>query len=369
MQEILQLLEKYVSLPSGPWEKGGAEVLTDAVARDFEAIGMQVKKLACEKVGPVLEATWGHGPRRLMLMGHLDTVFPQTERQPFRVEGDCIHGSGVSDMKGGIVIMRQALQQVLPTLDPAKHAIVAVMNCDEELGSPESGPDILRNAKECFAALSFEPSRPHGTLTIERKGVTSFHLRCTGIRGHAGAAYKQCASAIQELCQRIAALYTLRDDARDISLNIGVIRGGTAENVVSDEAEAQGEFRYYDQPYQAELMEKIRVICAAPGVPGTTCEVSFGAAHPALRRTDAAIALAEQAIAFGREQGRELSVETTGGAGDIAIVGLAGIPALDGLGMVGDGIHTQQEVGDLTALPLQIDLAAKMIVYMFRSTD
>ncbi|HML46375.1 MAG TPA: M20/M25/M40 family metallo-hydrolase [Clostridia bacterium] len=348
MREALRLLERYVSLPSGPWAKADAEKLTQAVREDFEALGLSVTSIPCEKVGPVLECRWGHGPKRLLLMGHLDTVFPREECQPFRLEGNRVHGSGVTDMKGGVVIMHQALE--------------AVLNCDEELGSPESGQHILRNAKECFAVLSFEPCRVGGGLVCERKGVTSFELKCTGIRGHAGAAYKQCASAIQELCARVTELYTLRDDDRDISLNIGVIQGGTAENVVADEASLRGEFRYYDQNYQAMLMDRIRAICDKPGVPGTTTTLAFGAAHPALRRNERSLELMRMAQEIAREDGRELHEESTGGAGDIAIAGLAGIPCLDGLGLEGEGVHTIQEVGYIDSMEPQIKLAEKLML-------
>lgn len=364
MQETLQLMEKYVNLPSGPWAKEDAEALTCAVAQDFEQIGMLVESIPCQKVGPVLQCTWGHGPKRLLLLGHLDTVFPREERQPFRREGNCVYGSGIMDMKSGIAVMRQALKAALPQLDPAQCSIVALMNCDEEIGSPESGPHIVRNAKECFATLSFEPCKPGGGLTLERKGVTAFHIKCTGIRGHAGAAYLQCASAIQAICQCVTELYTLRDDARSISLNIGAIQGGSAENVVCDEAEARGEFRYYEQAYQAELMEKIQAICDAVRIPGTQTFVSFGAAHPALARKPESVALFEKAQEIGAAQGRTLVIETSGGAGDIGFVGQAGIPALDGLGIEGKGAHTVGEVGFLESLPQQIELAEKMILHL-----
>ena len=362
MQEALRLMERYVSMPSGPWAKADARKLTQAVGEDFEALGLTVNAIACEKVGPVLECRWGRGPKRLLLMGHLDTVFPREEGQPFRLEENRVYGSGVTDMKGGVAILHQALKAALPSLDPEKCSLVVVLNCDEELGSPESGPHILRNAKECFATLSFEPCRPGGGLVCERKGVTSFALHCTGIRGHAGAAYKQCASAIQELCARITELYTLRDDDRDISLNIGVIEGGTAENVVADAASLRGEFRYYDQAYQAPLMEKIRAICEKPGVPGTTTALSFGASHPALRRNERSLALMRMAQEIAREDGRELYEESTGGAGDIAIAGLAGIPCLDGLGLEGEGVHTIHEVGYVDSILPQIRLAEQLML-------
>jgi glutamate carboxypeptidase len=361
MKEILETLERYVSMPSGSWDKADSEVLAGVIGADFVALGMKVEAFPGEKHGPVLECTYGRGPRQLMLMGHMDTVFPHDERRPFRMEGDVAYGSGVSDMKGGLVVMLYALKNALPAVDPQKYTVRAVLNADEELGSPESGPYILKNAKKSFAALSFEPGGAGGALTCERKGVTSFTLSCTGIRGHSGAAYPQCASAIQELCRRITDIYALRDDSRDISVNIGIISGGTAENVVADEAVAHGEFRYYDQSFQRELMDRLTARCALPGLAGTTTALSFGASHPALKETEASAVLMRRAQEIAREYGVFLPSERTGGAGDIAIAGLAGIPVLDGLGLEGSGLHTTSEFGYVARLPFYVALASRLI--------
>ncbi len=361
MRDILETVKKYVSMPSGSWDKEDTDALAEVVAQDFAALNMRVVSFPGEKVGPVLECSYGHGPKQLMLMGHMDTVFPHDECQPFRLEGNRIYGSGVSDMKGGIAVMLHALKEVLPNVDPEKYTVKAVLNSDEELGSPESGPRILKNARESFAALSFEPARVGGALTCERKGVTSFTVTCTGIRGHAGAAYLQCASAIQELCRRITDIYTLRDDSRDISVNIGILSGGTAENVVADEAVAHGEFRYFDQRLQQELTERLTALCVAPGIPGTTTAVTFGASHPALLATEESMALVRSAQEIAAEYGISLGVERTGGAGDIAIAGLAGIPVVDGLGLEGDGMHTTSEFGDLDRLSFHVKLASRLM--------
>jgi glutamate carboxypeptidase len=301
-----------------------------------------------------------------MLMGHMDTVFPHAECQPFAVEGDIAHGSGVCDMKGGIAVMLHALKGVLPKVDQAKYTIRVVLNPDEEVGSPESYPIILKNAQNSFAALSFEPARKGGALTCERKGVTSFTIRCTGIRGHSGANYLQCASAIQELCAKINAIYTLRDDSRDISVNIGIVQGGTAENVVADEAEARGEFRYYDQAFRKELMEKLLAIVNTPGVPGTATKLTWGNTHPALKATEQSMELVKLAQKIAAEYGISLGIESTGGAGDIAIAGLAGIPVLDGFGLEGDGMHTTHEFAYIKNTAFKVTLAERMMLALLQ---
>ena len=366
MEKFIDTLQKYVSMPSGTLDKSDSDALAKVLAEDFSAIGMQVKLIPGRDVGAVVTCTYGHGPKQLMLMGHFDTVFPRAECQPFRVEGDIAHGSGVCDMKGGIAVMLHALSDVLPKIDQDKYSVKVVLNPDEEIGSPESGAFILQTAKESFAALSFEPARKGGGLTCERKGVTSFKLRTTGVRGHSGAAYLSCASAIQELCNKIVEIYKLRDDSRDISVNIGVISGGTAENVVADEAEAHGEFRYFDQSFKQELMDKLTAICAKPGIPKTTVSLTWGNSHPALKATEKSMALMKKAQAIGKEYGYTIEAERTGGAGDIAIAGLADIPVLDGFGLEGVGMHTTQEYAYVGDAEYHITLAKRMLMELLQ---
>ena len=362
MQSFLNTLEKYVSMPSGTLDKADVTALAHVIAADFEGLGMDVRIIPGIHMGPVVECVYGHGKKQLMLMGHMDTVFPRAECQPFQADEDVANGSGVCDMKGGIAVMLHALEKVLPKVDTDKYTVKVILNPDEEVGSPESAPIILKTAQESFTALSFEPARKGGALTCERKGVTSFTLRCTGIRGHSGANYLECASAIQEMCQRIQAIYALRDDSRDISVNIGVIQGGTAENVVADEAVAHGEFRYYDQSFRQELMDKLLSICAAPGIPGTTTQVTWGNTHPALKATEQSMALVQLAREIAAEYGVDLTAERTGGAGDIAIAGLAGIPVLDGLGLEGDGMHTIIERAYIKNIAFHVTLAERMLL-------
>lgn len=358
----LETLKKYIDQPSGSFDVEDVAGVADLIAEDFESLGFTVKKIPGKKFGPVLDCTIGTGDKVLMLMGHMDTVFPHNVYVPYKDNGDgTAMGSGITDMKGGIMIMLYALKEALPQIDLTKYTLRAILNPDEEVGSPESHELILNTAKESFAALSFEPSGPKPRLTCARKGVTSVLISCKGIPGHAGAQYKQCASAIQALCAQITKLYTLRDDDHDLSFNAGFITGGTAENVVAPDASCKCEFRYFDQKYQQILMDKIVAICAEEPVPGVTTSVTFGASHPAIDLNPASQVLLSKAQAIAKEQGREMPHEKVGGAGDISIAGQAGIGVLDGLGMPGAKMHTVEEFGVISMVPQQIELAAKLM--------
>lgn len=364
----LESLIKYVNQPSGSHDKADVQKAAEMFAEDFRSLGFQTELIPGREYGPVLKARIGAGEKQLLLMGHMDTVFPRAVCVPFQDLGNGrALGSGSIDMKGGDVVMLYALQKALPRLDLSKVRICAVLNPDEEVGSPESHAHILDAARQSFAALSFEPCAADYRLTCARKGVTSVHIDCQGVPGHSGAQYKICASAIQALCAHITALYALRDDSRDISFNAGLISGGTAENVVAPHAEADCEFRYFNEAYKPELMDKIREICAVERVPGVKTTLRFGASHPAIDLNEESQKLLDIALEISREQGKKRYHEKTGGAGDIAIAGQAGIGVLDGLGLAGEKMHTVDEWVDLNSLPVQIDFAAEMILRTVRA--
>lgn len=365
MQTGIGLLEKYVNIPSCSHEPADCALLAETLRQDFQALGMEAELIAGEHFGPVVSARWGQGPRQLLLMGHYDTVFPRKLHKPFAIDGELLRGSGVCDMKGGLAVMMMALQEVLPVLNPERFRLQVLLNADEEVGSVESREHILAAARQSFAAISFEPNRGD-TLTVERKGVTNFHLSCEGIGGHAGAFFKQGVSAIDALIGKIQQLYQLRDHDQDISLNIGVIEGGTAENVIASRASVCGEFRSYDPDIMLQLEERAKEICLAPGPEGSKFAVHFSAHHAGCIRNEASLKLFELAASIAEKQGRRLTLERSGGAGDISNAAKAGIPVLDGLGLAGGKAHTDEEFAKLDSLPQQIELARELLLALLQ---
>lgn len=368
-ERIVARLAQYVNLPSGSHDLPGLAAFTAQVEADMRALGFEVTRHSAPGVGDALECVYGDGEDTLLLLGHMDTVFPRAESQPFcDLGGDEVSGSGVMDMKGGLLIMQTALADVLPDL-PKTARVVCVLNADEEIGSGTSSALIAAWAKKSFACLTFEPMRESGALVRQRKGVISFRVRCTGIRGHAGSAYLRSASAIQQLCAVVGELYVLRDDARQISVNVGVISGGTAENVVCDEATALAEVRFYNPAYGEEVLGKLHAICEKPGVPGTATELTVNASHPPFMATEKSLRLLALAQEVAREQGIELPAEDTGGAGDVSFASLAGVAALDGLGLRGFGAHTTKERGVLSSFAQNAKLSAALMRALIDNPD
>lgn len=360
LEEALAKLAQYVNMPSGSHDRDDVNAFADLVQADMAGLGFSVVRHSHKQAGDTLECSIGSGENVLLLLGHMDTVFACAEFWPFRLEGDKAFGPGAMDMKGGLLVMYFALREVLPSL-PGNTKIVCILNADEEIGSQSSSALIERYAQEAFAALSFEPARPSGALVAERKGVISFGVHCTGQRGHAGSAYLSCGSAIEQICRVVGELYTMRDDERSVSLNIGVIQGGWGENVIADAADARGEIRYFDPALKPQLLEKLREICDRPGVAGTTTALAIGASHPSFKANARCARLLALTQAIAGAQGRQIAAESTGGAGDIAYAGLHGLAALDGLGIAGFGAHTKDEYAVVSSFLPAIALNAQLI--------
>lgn len=362
LTDPLATLKRYIDQPSGSFDREDTARLSEIIAEDLASLGFAVRRHPGLKHGPSLTGTLGNGPAQLMLMGHMDTVFSHDRFVPYTEAGDGrVKGSGIMDMKGGIVILLYALKKAIPRIDLSRYRLCVVLNADEETGSAESGELILETARSSFAALSYEPCGLNGRLTCARKGVQNVLIRCKGKPGHAGSEYFRCASANEALCKHIAHLYSLRDEAREISFNAGVLSGGTAENVVAAEAEARCEFRFFNQDYAPVLRERILAICAEEPVPGVETEVSFGNSHAAIDLNERSRTLLDLALAISEEQGVTRFHEKTGGAGDISIAGQAGIGVLDGLGMPGGGMHTLEEYALTDRIGEQIEFSANLI--------
>lgn len=360
LSEMLAKLEQYVNLPSGSWDKDDVNAFNAQVQKDFEGLGMTVERHDGGDIGDTLVCRYGKGPNRIMLMGHMDTVFPHYEAWKFRLEGNRAYGPGTMDMKGGILVMYYALREVLPKL-PEDAQIVCVLNPDEEIGSGTSRQYMLENAREAIAAISFEPMRPGGIVVSQRKGVISFGITCTGQRGHAGAAYLTNASAIQQLCSVVNKLYTMRDDERQVSVNVGTIQGGVAENIIAGEAGVRAEIRYYEPAMYEELVTRLKAICDEPGLKGTTTTLELGPSHPPFKANERCRKLLGVVQAQAARQGRAIEAVASGGASDVAFAAIAGAPAIDCMGLIGEGAHTKEEFADVTSFIPNVELAVNVI--------
>jgi glutamate carboxypeptidase len=298
------------------------------------------------------------GGKQILILGHFDTVWPRgtIDKMPYAVRGDTAHGPGVFDMKSGLVIGLWALKALQSIAELP--AFTFLMNSDEEIGSPSSRPLIEREAKRSKAVLVLEPSEG-GAVKTARKGVGMFRIEVKGRAAHAGLDFFEGVSAIRELAKIIEYLYTLVDEKEGITVNVGVVRGGTRSNVVADSASAEVDLRVWT-PEQAKTMIP-RIVNLKPHNPSVRIAVTGEMNRPPMPRTQGAEELFMMAKRLASKAGYRLKECSVGGGSDGNFCTAVGASVLDGLGAVGDGAHAASEHIVISSLVQRSGLLANLI--------
>ncbi|MGB8887223.1 MAG: M20 family metallopeptidase [Candidatus Korobacteraceae bacterium] len=344
-------------------DKVACDKLCSHLADEFACLGGQVKIHRQGTAGNHLQITFAgpSGRKPLLLLGHFDTVHDvgTLQTMPWRRHQGRLYGPGVFDMKSGIVQMMFALRALRESAGGLPRPIMVFLVSDEEQGSKTSRALTERLAQGCAAVLACEPSGPGGALKTARKGVGGFTVTVTGCAAHSGLDFEKGHSAILELAHQIQALSGLTDLKRGITLNVGVIRGGTRTNVVAAEAIAEVDLRVARKRDGAVMERRVRRLRAVN--PNCTLQIEGGMNRPPLERTKQVAALYQEALEIGRELGFELNEVAVGGGSDGNFTAGLGIPTLDGLGAVGDGAHAAHEHVVASELPRRAALLAGLI--------
>ena len=343
LDTFLSRLEHYVNLDTPSGGKDALDIQGAQLRDEFLAAGAQVITHA-RPGGNLLECSIGTGSQKILLLGHMDTVFPvgTVAKHPYTRKGDVLYGPGVLDMKSGVLMILEIMRHFADKLPP-DWSIVALLNCDEEIGSLQSSPRILELAKESVACLCMEPSKP-GYCTVARKGLITFTISTSGVAAHSGVNYHLGHSAIQALCRIIGNLYTLRDDEKSISINVGGISGGTGKgNVVAAEASLIAEVRFYEPQQAPILLEAIERFAADTGDPLVTSKLHIQAQRPPMQQTPISRELYEKARICAEKNGLIMEPRTHGGGSDGSFAASVGIPVIDGMGAEGEFSHTMEE--------------------------
>jgi glutamate carboxypeptidase len=348
LRETIQTL---VLLESPSTDKAAVDRCGNVLGSRLETIGGAVTRIPGGQRGDHLRAEFAGAGRRVLLLGHFDTVWSvgQLARMPFREENGRLYGPGVFDMKAGIATAMLAIR-ALSTLAPSSLPRVTMLwTTDEEIGSATSRETIETAARASDAVLVLEPSLPGGAAKTSRKGCGEFELIVHGVPAHAGVDPDKGASAIHELARQIVALESLHDPGRGVTINVGRISGGSRTNVVAERAEAAIDVRV---PTMADAAAIAKAFAAlAPKRRGIRLDVRGGVSRPPLERTPQVVQLYQLAREIARELGRDLGEGSTGGGSDGNFTAALGVPTLDGLGPRGDGahaVHEHVEVEDLT---------------------
>lgn len=294
---------------------------------------------------------------QLLALGHSDTVWPLgTLRQmPFRHEGGRLWGPGVLDMKAGLAFFLYAVRTLRELDVPVDRRVALLVVSDEEVGSESSRAITEAEARKSSAVLVLEPGAGlAGKLKTSRKGVGTFNLRVQGQAAHAGVDFTNGASAIVELARQIESIAGFTDLGRGITVNPGIISGGTRTNVVAADAEAAIDVRVVRERDAARLTKQFRKL--RPVDKRCRLTVTGGLNRPPMERTKAIAALFAHAKELAVELGVNLEESSTGGGSDGNFTAAVGTPTLDGLGGVGEGAHAINEsilvdrIADRTAL-------------------
>ena len=368
---LLDTIRALAAIESPTHNKSAVDACGRELQRRLEAIGARVTRLTQDAAGDHLRGEFGNpstslgagGVKQVLMLGHFDTVWDigQIRSMPVREVDGRLYGPGVFDMKAGIGLGMLAAR-ALAELPPSSYRLVMLWTTDEETGSDTSRALIEDEARRSAAVLVLEPSLPGGALKTGRKGCGDFELIVRGVSAHAGIDPAKGASAIRELARQILRLEELQEPSRGVTLNVGVVRGGTRANVVADEARAIIDVRV---PTMADG-DRVRAALAAlrPEIPGTSLEVRGGIERPPLERTDGVVRLYHTARAVAAELGRQLGEGSTGGGSDGNFTAALGVPTLDGLGAVGDGAHALHEHVVVGELPWRAALLAGLVKHL-----
>ncbi|MGH9394269.1 MAG: M20/M25/M40 family metallo-hydrolase [Terriglobales bacterium] len=354
--EMIEVLRGWVEVETPSLEPARVEALARAVAAAFARLGYQAAYH-----GQALELIPAGARQASLLLGHLDTVYPAgtLAGMPFRIEGGCGFGPGIYDMKGGVVQALFALQ-ALAALSPHAGMPSLLLVYDEETGSRGSRPLTEARARAAERTFVLEPAADaEGKLKLARKGIALYALEAFGRAAHAGVDFEQGASAIAELASCVAEISRWSNPENGISVNCGLLQGGSRVNVVAAHARAEFEVRAWTVAELEALDQRLRRL--SPGDPRVRFELSGGINRPPLEPSAASRALAGQAQALARELGFDLGTTRTGGGSDGNFTAASGCPTLDGLGLVGAGAHAPHEHIQLATLVPRTALLASLL--------
>ena len=367
LPRFLDELRTMVNIDCGSYTPEGVNRIADLVADALRVEDATVERVphrpteGRRQLGDVVVGRVPGEGRPILLIGHMDTVFdPGTAAErPFRIDGERATGPGVTDMKAGLLGGLHAIAALHET--GARPAITFVANPDEEIGSPFSTAIIRELASEHGAVLVLECARANGDIVSARKGIADYHLRYAGRAAHAGVEPEKGRSAILAAAHAVVALHELNGRWPTVTVNAGVIRGGTRPNVVPATCDLQVDLRAATRVAFDAAEAEVRRVATSPTVDGVVTEVERIAGHPPMERTEASAQLVAHAVSIAADLGFTVRDAATGGASDANTTAALGVPTLDGLGPVGGDDHSVDEWLDVTSIVPRTTLLAELI--------
>ena len=363
---MLATLRQFVEAESPSLEKGAADRCCGLIAAAWRNQDVRVERLAQKHRGDHLRIAYGPGKTRpggqLLVLGHYDTVYSSgtLRKMPFRISLGKAYGPGIFDMKAGIVQALFALQALQEANSELRKRLVFLWTSDEEIGSESSRKLLTAEARRSDAVFVLEPSfGPRGLLKTARKGVGTAELIVHGRASHAGLAPQEGINSIHELALQLTRIEKWNDLRRGVTINAGIIEGGSRTNVIPERARAALDLRALRVSDMRSLERRLHSLRAIHR--GARLEITGGFDRPPLehKMSAALFALAKSLAAQMKLSLGECSV---GGGSDGSLTAALGVPTLDGLGAVGDGAHSANEHILIRTMPIRAALLASLLV-------
>ncbi len=362
---MTRLLGQFVRAESPSYDKAAVDHFGRIVAAEWKRRGARVTLVRQRERGDHVRAMWNPPGNRargqILVLGHLDTVYGlgTLAEMPFRMSRGRAYGPGTFDMKGGLVIALFAVDALVATVQVPQKQIVFLWTSDEEIGSGTSRALIEREARRSDAVLVLEPAAGlDGRVKTGRKGVGEIEIVATGRAAHAGLNPEDGINAIEEIALQIARISRWNRPSRGITVNVGVMEGGTRTNVIPANARVLVDVRAVRAGDMRALERKFRAL--RPILRGAKLQIRGGFNRPPMERKSSA-ALYAKARALAKEMGVTLGEAYVGGGSDGNFTAALGVPTLDGLGAVGEGAHSPNENIVIRALPERAALLAALL--------
>ncbi|MFF0341970.1 M20/M25/M40 family metallo-hydrolase [Kribbella sp. NPDC004875] len=359
---IIERLREYVGAETPTGDAAALNAFADRLATRYAGLGATVRRDPHPTGDHLIADFPGRGPRAedapLLFLAHHDTVWPIGQLQdamPWREADGIIHGPGVFDMKGGLVVLETALEQVA---GQDRRPVRVIVVADEEVGSPSARALVTAESKGVYAAFGLEPPHPNGDLKTSRWGSTRVRIEVTGREAHAALDPESGVSAIDELVDQLIAVRRIVAEHDHVLCNVGTITGGGRTNVVPGAAAADIGFRFVDPSTEEAVLA---AVAALHPVRDAQLQVRVMSNRPAWQPSSATDELLAKVAAAGRSVGQEVGGAAASGAADTNLTGWLGIPTVDGLGPVGKGAHAVHEQVIAASLSERVALVAAIL--------
>ena len=365
--DYLKDLRSVVAINSYTKNKLGVDAVGTLFDKWLEALGFRVHLYNREIIGNHRYYTSKHTPnaKKLLLLGHLDTVFPPDKFESFHEDEQWVYGPGVCDMKGGNIVIVEALREVAKQGIPIQNIDILLVS-DEESGSDDSKYITAQLAKEYDYCFVYEAAGKNMEVVTGRKGVGTFFIEIEGKAAHAGNHYTDGSDANLELSYKLQKLVNLTDISKGTTVNVGKIEGGIGANTISPHAHLTFEIRYKTTQERDRVLHAIESIVATSYVKGTKATLKGGIQRDVMQTSEDSLELLET---LQKITGAKIPSEERGGVSDANIVSSNGVVTLDGFGPYGDGDHTIDERASKESFVSRIEMSKQLFKHFIEQSD